>query len=122
MTIQTAIRHNALMGKPVAEEITRSVYQGVEELAAKGWPVKLVSITIGDVPAVHLYVRNQARGAEKAGIMFEERQPARHRLARRDAGPCCRRSTPIRASPASSSSARCRSTSTSASCRRPSIR
>jgi len=73
MTVQTPIRHNALMGKPVAEEITRSVYQGVEELASKGWPVKLVSITIGDVPAVHLYVRNQARGAEKAGITFEER-------------------------------------------------
>ena len=73
MTVQTAIRHNALLGKPVAEEITRAVYQGVEELASKGWPVKLVSITIGDVPAVNLYVRNQARGAEKAGIMFEER-------------------------------------------------
>ena len=54
MTAQTPVRHNALLGKPVAEEITRSVYQGVEELAAKGWPVKLVSITIGDVPAVSL--------------------------------------------------------------------
>ena len=54
MTVQTATRHNALMGKPVAEEITRAVYQGVEELASKGWPVKLVSITIGDVPAVNL--------------------------------------------------------------------
>ena len=67
------VLHNALLGKPVAEEITRSVYQGVEQLAAKGWPVKLVSITIGEVPAVSLYVRNQARGAERAGIMFEER-------------------------------------------------
>ena len=73
MTIHTAIRHNALLGKPVAEEITRAAYLGVEELAAKGWPVTLVSITIGDVPAVSLYVRNQARGAGKAGIMFEER-------------------------------------------------
>jgi hypothetical protein len=26
MTIQTAIRHNALLGKPVAEEITRAVH------------------------------------------------------------------------------------------------
>ena len=73
MTAKPAVRHNALMGKPVAEEITRSVYGGVEDLAAKGWPVKLVSITIGDVPAVSLYVRNQARAAEKSGIMFEER-------------------------------------------------
>ena len=61
MISQSPLRHNALLGKPVAEEITRAVYNGVEDLAAKGWPVKLVSITIGDVPAVSLYVRNQAR-------------------------------------------------------------
>lgn len=73
MNAPVTLRHNALLGKPVADEITRSVYTGVEDLAAKGWPVKLVSITIGDVPAVSLYVRNQARGAEKAGITFEER-------------------------------------------------
>lgn len=73
MNIQTPTRHNALVGKPVADEIIRSVYTGVEDLASLGWPVKLVSITIGDVPAVSLYVRNQARGAERAGITFEER-------------------------------------------------
>ena len=73
MNMQSAVRHNALMGKPVAEEITAAVHAGVTELGTKGWPVKLVSITIGDVPAVSLYVRNQARGAEKAGILFEER-------------------------------------------------
>ena len=59
--------------RPVAEEITATVRDGVRDLATQGWPVKLVSITIGDVPAVSLYVRNQARGAEKAGILFEER-------------------------------------------------
>ena len=58
MPIHTPARHNALLGKPVAEEITRTVHRGVEDLAAKGWPVKLVSITIGDVPAISLYVRN----------------------------------------------------------------
>ncbi len=66
-------RHNALLGKPVADEIIASVYTGVEALAEKGWPTKLVSITIGDVAAVNLYVRNQARGAQRAGILFEER-------------------------------------------------
>lgn len=66
-------RHNALLGKPVADEIITSVKSGVAELAARGWPTKLVSITIGDVPAINLYVRNQARGAERAGILFEER-------------------------------------------------
>jgi len=73
MPINTSARHNALLGKPVAEEITHTVHRGVEDLAVKGWPVKLVSITIGDVPAISLYVRNQARGAAKAGILFEER-------------------------------------------------
>jgi methylenetetrahydrofolate dehydrogenase (NADP+)/methenyltetrahydrofolate cyclohydrolase len=71
MTLQH--RHNALLGKPVADEILQTVRDGVAGLAAKGWPTKLVSITIGDVPAINLYVRNQARGAERAGILFEER-------------------------------------------------
>jgi methylenetetrahydrofolate dehydrogenase (NADP+)/methenyltetrahydrofolate cyclohydrolase len=66
-------RHNALLGKPVADDILQAVRAGVAELAARGWPTKLVSITIGDVAAVNLYVRNQARGAGRAGIQFEER-------------------------------------------------
>ena len=56
MNTQTAIRHNALMGKPVAEEITTMVRAGVQDLATKGWPVKLVSTTIG-------YVRDEASAA-----------------------------------------------------------
>jgi methylenetetrahydrofolate dehydrogenase (NADP+) / methenyltetrahydrofolate cyclohydrolase len=66
-------RHNALLGKPVADEILAEVTKGTVELSAAGWPIKLVSITIGDVSAVNLYVRNQARAAEKVGILFEER-------------------------------------------------
>lgn len=69
----TTHRHNALLGKPVADEIIQSVRTGVETLAKEGWPTKLVSITIGDVAAINLYVRNQARGADRAGILFEER-------------------------------------------------
>ena len=65
--------HNDLLGKPVAQEIIEQAALGAKELAATGWPVKLVSITIGDVAAVSLYVRNQARGAARAGIAFEER-------------------------------------------------
>jgi len=33
---------------------------------------KLVSILIGDVPEAAVYVRNQARGAEQAGLPFEQ--------------------------------------------------
>ncbi|MEO1160150.1 MAG: tetrahydrofolate dehydrogenase/cyclohydrolase catalytic domain-containing protein, partial [Pseudomonadota bacterium] len=65
--------HNVLRGKPVADEILSDVRSGVSELASAGWPVKLVSMTIGDVPEAALYVRNQARVADRAGIQFEER-------------------------------------------------
>ncbi|WP_108880442.1 tetrahydrofolate dehydrogenase/cyclohydrolase catalytic domain-containing protein [Anderseniella sp. Alg231-50] len=69
----TPAPHNVLRGKPVADEILSEVSSGVSELASAGWPVKLVSMTIGDVPEAALYVRNQARVAERAGIQFEER-------------------------------------------------
>ncbi len=67
------IANNALLGRPVADEILAATRAKVESLAVKGWPAKLVSISIGDVAAVNLYVRNQAKGAAKAGIQFEER-------------------------------------------------
>jgi methylenetetrahydrofolate dehydrogenase (NADP+) / methenyltetrahydrofolate cyclohydrolase len=64
---------NALMGKPIAEDILAATRVRIAELATRGWPAKLVSISVGEVDAVNLYVRNQARGAEKASIAFEER-------------------------------------------------
>lgn len=69
----TQTRHNDLLGKPVADEILAEASAGAATMAAAGWPVKLVSITVGDVAAVSLYVRNQARAAARAGIAFEER-------------------------------------------------
>jgi methylenetetrahydrofolate dehydrogenase (NADP+) / methenyltetrahydrofolate cyclohydrolase len=72
-TMMNPLANNALLGKPVAEDILAATRPKIEALAAKGWPAKLVSISIGHVDAVNLYVRNQARGAEKAGIAFEER-------------------------------------------------
>jgi methylenetetrahydrofolate dehydrogenase (NADP+) / methenyltetrahydrofolate cyclohydrolase len=65
--------NNALDGKVVAGEIIASVATAIGELAVKGWPAKLVSISIGAPDAVRLYVRNQARGAQRANIQFEER-------------------------------------------------
>lgn len=67
MNMNAAVKHNALFGKPIAEEITSTVYNGVKELAAQGSPLTLLSITAGDVTAISLYVREQARGGEKAG-------------------------------------------------------
>ncbi|HLW28432.1 MAG TPA: bifunctional 5,10-methylenetetrahydrofolate dehydrogenase/5,10-methenyltetrahydrofolate cyclohydrolase [Kiloniellales bacterium] len=79
MTVSSAIsiprerRHNLLRGKPVAAEILQAVKAEAAELAESGWPIKLVSLTVGEVPEAALYVRNQAKTAEQVGIAFEER-------------------------------------------------
>ncbi len=67
---------NALSGKSVAAEIHGQTNKEISELAQRGWPAKLVSISIGANPAVELYVRNQASGAAKSGIQFEQRNLA----------------------------------------------
>ncbi len=59
--------HRYLRGKPVADRILEAVAE--EVLAAKNMG-GLVSITIGDVPEIDVYVRNQERGAARAGIKF----------------------------------------------------
>lgn len=58
---------------PRLQRPSRQTRHQLALLADKGWPAKLVSISIGHNPAVNLYVRNQARGAATAGIQFEER-------------------------------------------------
>jgi methylenetetrahydrofolate dehydrogenase (NADP+)/methenyltetrahydrofolate cyclohydrolase len=45
----------------------------VEHLVQSGFAPNLVSISVGDSDASKLYVRNQKRAAEKAGIGFDER-------------------------------------------------
>ena len=62
-----------LLGAPVARAILDEVKKDADELSQLGWAPKLVSITVGDTAAVDVYVRNQKRVAEKAGIAFEER-------------------------------------------------
>ncbi len=65
--------YKLLNGKAIAAEIRDHVTTDVEALKKEGWPVKLVSISIGDVEASALYVRNQQKAAEKTGIAFEAR-------------------------------------------------
>ena len=66
-----------LKGAPVAQRIIEAVRQEAAEATAAGWAPTLVSITVGDTDAVDVYVRNQRRNAEKAGIGFiEKRFPA----------------------------------------------
>ncbi len=59
--------------KALVAEIKEQVRTEVDALDAKGWPVKLVSIDIGDNPASGIYIRNQKRIAESVGITFENR-------------------------------------------------
>ncbi len=62
-----------LDGRAIAAKMHTETAAEVEALKQEGWPVKLVSISIGDVEASALYVRNQQRAAEKTGITFEPR-------------------------------------------------
>jgi methylenetetrahydrofolate dehydrogenase (NADP+)/methenyltetrahydrofolate cyclohydrolase len=59
-------------GRKVAAGILAELADHIDDLKQAGWGPKLNSITIGDVNAVNLYVRNQKRSAEKAGLQFEE--------------------------------------------------
>lgn len=65
--------HRNLRGKPVADRILGEVRGEVARLDEGGWTPRLMSITVGDVEAVDVYVRNQRRVAERVGIAFEER-------------------------------------------------
>ncbi len=68
-----SIEHKLLDGRRAAASILADVAGEVTALAELGWAPRLVSVTIGDVEAVDIYVRNQRRRAEAAGIAFEER-------------------------------------------------
>ncbi|MEP4194871.1 MAG: bifunctional 5,10-methylenetetrahydrofolate dehydrogenase/5,10-methenyltetrahydrofolate cyclohydrolase [Aliishimia sp.] len=58
-----------LRGGPVKDRILREVNTYVETVGRVG---KLVSVSIGDVPEVAVYVRNQAHAAKKAGLPFDQ--------------------------------------------------
>jgi len=60
-------------GRAVASRMLSQVVTDVDELKALGWHPRLVSIRVGDDPAVNLYIRNQERAATQVGIDFERR-------------------------------------------------
>ena len=60
-------------GKAIAATMMADTRQQAAALSAAGWPPRLVSISVGDVAAAELYVRNQNRQAEAAGVAFEAR-------------------------------------------------
>ena len=60
-------------GRAIAARMTGEIRAEAGDLAARGWQPRLVSISVGDVAAAELYVRNQQRQAEAAGLEFEAR-------------------------------------------------
>jgi len=63
----------AIDGKAIAARMVSEVRAEASELAAAGWEPRLVSISVGDVAAAELYVRNQQKSAQAAGVAFEAR-------------------------------------------------
>jgi methylenetetrahydrofolate dehydrogenase (NADP+)/methenyltetrahydrofolate cyclohydrolase len=60
-------------GRAIAARMVTEVSAEAQQLADAGWAPRLVSISVGDVAAAELYVRNQRRSAEMAGVAFEAR-------------------------------------------------
>ncbi|NBD31137.1 MAG: bifunctional 5,10-methylene-tetrahydrofolate dehydrogenase/5,10-methylene-tetrahydrofolate cyclohydrolase [Alphaproteobacteria bacterium] len=60
-------------GKAIAVKMRAEIAQEAGALAAEGWQPRLVSISVGDTAAAELYVRNQRRSAESAGVQFDAR-------------------------------------------------
>lgn len=71
--VQTSVSGTDIKGRAVAERILDGVASEVASLSNSGWSPKLVSIRVGENSAVDLYIRNQRRKAETAGIAFEEK-------------------------------------------------
>lgn len=63
-----------LKGGPVAARILAQAATDAANARRDGWAPQLVSVTVGDSDAVDVYVRNQKRKAEGAGIAFDERR------------------------------------------------
>ncbi|SDY31053.1 methylenetetrahydrofolate dehydrogenase (NADP+) / methenyltetrahydrofolate cyclohydrolase [Lentibacter algarum] len=61
--------HRLIDGRKIATDILRECKNYTDEQHALG---RVVSICIGDVPETEVYVRNQARGAMRAGLPFEQ--------------------------------------------------
>ncbi|HZW60049.1 MAG TPA: bifunctional 5,10-methylenetetrahydrofolate dehydrogenase/5,10-methenyltetrahydrofolate cyclohydrolase [Woeseiaceae bacterium] len=64
--------HRLLNGTALRERILAEVAADARAAAERHTLGRLVSISIGDKPEVAVYIRNQANGARKAGIPFDQ--------------------------------------------------
>ncbi|HDZ73895.1 MAG TPA: bifunctional 5,10-methylenetetrahydrofolate dehydrogenase/5,10-methenyltetrahydrofolate cyclohydrolase [Aurantimonas coralicida] len=60
-------------GKAIAARLRAEAANDAARLAEEGWQPRLVSVSVGDTAAAELYVRNQQKSAESAGVAFEAR-------------------------------------------------
>ncbi len=60
-------------GKSIAADLRLDVAKESAALTKLGWAPLLVSVSVGDQAASDLYVRNQKKHAESAGVAFEAR-------------------------------------------------
>lgn len=67
------MRAQIIDGKAIGAQMRAEIAVEAAELAAKGWQPHLVSVSVGDEAASALYVRNQQKTAESAGVTFEAR-------------------------------------------------
>lgn len=58
-----------LSGRDVAAVVRADVAERVAALAARGVPVGLATVLVGDNPASEIYVRNKHRAAEETGML-----------------------------------------------------
>lgn len=70
---QITLSHKIIDGKKQAEGIKEEIRARVLALKELGWQPRLVSIDIGEHPAVAVYIKNQRRACEEVGITFEHR-------------------------------------------------
>ena len=67
----SSMSHKIIDGRKQAAIIKADVQQRVTVLTEAGWPPRLVSLDIGDSPAVALYIKNQQLACAQVGIEFE---------------------------------------------------
>ena len=67
------MRAQVIDGKSIAARMRAEVAGQAAQLAREGWQPRLVSVSVGDTAAAALYVRNQQKSAESAGVQFEAR-------------------------------------------------
>ena len=67
------MRAQIIDGKAIGAKMRAEIALEAGQLAKAGWQPHLVSVSVGDEAASELYVRNQQRSAESAGVTFEAR-------------------------------------------------